>query len=228
MPTYKLQYFDARGVAETIRFCFAAAKVEYEDARYSFSFGTPGDFSTIQRPEFDKDKAAGALDVSAGKVPLLLVDGKPLIGQSKAIERYISKKLGLMGANDEEAAKIDALCENVRDAKDAYQAAKRKPEGAERDAAIKEYFEVTLVKWCADTEKSLPAAQSDFLVGGGISLADISWYQFCAVADGMFFDNTEGATAAFQGCPRIKAAMAACAANPGMNAHIANRPKTMF
>ena len=29
----------------------AMAKVPYEDKRFSFSFGVPGDFSTIKRPE---------------------------------------------------------------------------------------------------------------------------------------------------------------------------------
>jgi len=228
MSSYKLQYFDIRGLAETTRLLFAAAKVEYEDARFPFSFGTPGDFSTIQRAEFDAAKASGALDVSNGKVPLLSVDGQPLCGQSKAIERYVARKFGLMGADDEEAARIDALCENVRDAKDAYQAARRKPEGEERDAAMKEFFEETLVKACMNTEKALPPPQSEFLVGSKISLADITWYQFCAVAEGRFFDNKEASEAAWAGCPRIKAAMAACVANPEMNAHIEKRPKTPF
>jgi hypothetical protein len=49
MPSYKLTYFDIRGLAENARILFAAAKQPYEDVRLSLSFGTPGDFSTIQR-----------------------------------------------------------------------------------------------------------------------------------------------------------------------------------
>ena len=63
--------------------------------RLSFKFGTPGDFSTIQRPEFDAMKAEGKLDKSLGKVPLLEVDGQQ-IGQSKAIERFLAKEFGMM------------------------------------------------------------------------------------------------------------------------------------
>ena len=74
MKSYKLVYFDARGVAETARLVFAAAKQPFEDVRLSLTFGTPGDFSTISRPEFDDMKAKGELDVSMGKVPLLEVD----------------------------------------------------------------------------------------------------------------------------------------------------------
>eukprot|EP00667_Euglena_gracilis_P026359 EG_transcript_31635 len=46
-PTkYTLRYFDARGVVEVVRFLFAIAGVPYEDHRYRFTFGKPGDFST--------------------------------------------------------------------------------------------------------------------------------------------------------------------------------------
>jgi len=227
MPSYTLAYFDARGVAEVIRFIFAAAKQEYEDRRFSLTFGTPGDFSTIIRPEFDEAKASGLLDPSCGKAPCLLIDGVPSLGQSKAIERYLARKFELMGSTDEEAAIIDALCENVRDIKDAYNAAKRKPDG-EKDAAIKAFFEETLVKWCKDTEKSLPPPQSDFLVGSKISLADLCWYNFVGVEDKPFFDNVEGARAGFAECLRIKKAMEACAANAELKAWVEKRPKSMF
>ena len=98
MPSYKLIYFDIRGLAENARLIFAAAQVPYEDVRLSFSFGTPGDFSTIKRPEFDAMKAEGKLDKSLGKVPLLEVDGQQ-IGQSKAIERFLAKEFGMMLAS---------------------------------------------------------------------------------------------------------------------------------
>merc|ERR1712110_726193 len=77
----------------------------------------------MKRPEFDAAKAAGDLDASGGKVPLLTVDGAQF-GQSKAIERYLAKALGLAGSSDIEAAQIDAVSETIRDIKDAYQKAK--------------------------------------------------------------------------------------------------------
>ena len=78
MPSYKLTYFDIRGLAENARIFFAVAKQPYEDVRLTLAFGTPGDFSTIKRPEFDEMKAKGELDTSLGKVPLLEVDGAPV------------------------------------------------------------------------------------------------------------------------------------------------------
>ena len=115
----KLSYFDARGVAETTRYMLAVTKTPYEDFRYGFTFGTPGDFSTVQRPEFDAAKAAGKLDANLGRLPLLEIDGQ-VFGQSKTIERFVAKRVGMMGANAVEEAQIDCVCEHLRDCKDKY------------------------------------------------------------------------------------------------------------
>jgi len=116
---YTLRYFDGRGVAETARILFAVAGQPFEDRRYPISFGTPGDFSTLKREEFDADKAAGKMEVAMGKVPVLEV-GSTSIPQSKAIERYLARQFGMMGSNPEEEAMVDAMSEHVRDINDAY------------------------------------------------------------------------------------------------------------
>lgn len=224
MPTYKLCYFDIRGLAETTRVLFAASKTPYEDIRLSLTFGTPGDFSTISRPEFDKAKAAGELDVSLGKVPYLDVDGVKF-GQSKAIERFVAKQVGMMGASDIEAAQIEQLCESVIDFKAAYTKAKGTQGDDEKKAAVDKFFAEGLPDSNKLAEKSLPAAPGPWLVGSKMSLADIVFYQFLAAPKG-FFDNTEGAKASFQDCPRIKAAMEAVDANPELKAYFAARKDT--
>lgn len=221
-----MQYFDVRGVAEVIRFMFAVAKVEYEDARFPLKFGVPGDFSTIQREEFDAAKASGALAASGGKVPLLEVDGKK-IGQSKAIERFLAKELGLGGSSDFEFAQIDAIVEQVRDIKDGYNNAKRGKEGAEKDAALKTYFDETLPAQVKSMEGMVPDGSGPFLFGSKISHADISVFNFLAAPKG-FFDNAEGAAASFKDCPKVAAAMAAVAANAEVQGWIAKRPDTML
>lgn len=205
---------------------FAVSKTPYEDIRLSLTFGTPGDFSTIQRPEFDAKKAAGELDVSLGKVPYLEVDGTKF-GQSKAIERYISRQVGLLGSTDIEAAQIEQLVESVTDFKATYTKAKGTTGDDEKKAAIEKYFAEGLPEACKSAEKSLPTGAGPWLVGSKISYADIVYYQFLA-APGGFFDNVEGAKAAFQSCPRIKAAMEAVDANPELKAYIAARKDTPF
>lgn len=226
MPTFKLCYFDIRGLAETARIQFAIAKAPYEDIRYSLTFGTPGDFSTIQRPEFDAAKAAGELDVSLGKVPYLEVDGVRF-GQSKAIERYLAKQFGQLGANDVEAAQIDQLTESIRDFKDAYNKAKNTTGDEEKKAALEKWWKEGLPGLLALAEKSLPASAGSWLVGSKVSYADISFYRFL-LEDGGFFDDKESAKAAFQSCPRIKAAVEAVHEIPELKTYLAGRKVTPF
>lgn len=224
--SYKLTYFDIRGLAENSRLILAAAGQSYEDVRLSFSFGTPGDFSTIKRPEFDAMKAAGQLDSSLGKVPLLEVDGAK-IGQSKAIERFLAKELGMMGSNSVEAAQVDQLGETVRDIKDAYQKVRGLQDEEAKKAGMDKWFAEDLPNWCALAEKSLPPGPGPFLVGGKVSLADILFYTLL-LAPGCFFDNAEGAKAAFQNCPKLKAALEATDALPQLKEYISKRKETPF
>merc|ERR1711972_1278317 len=107
-------------MGETARLMFVLAGQKYEDARYPISMGTPGDFSTIKREEFDADKAAGKMDINMGKVPVLEVGGEFRLPQSKAIERYLARRFGMMGSTPEEEAWVDAVAEHVRDINDAY------------------------------------------------------------------------------------------------------------
>lgn len=136
----------------------AIAGVQYEDTRYSLTFGVPGDFSTIKRPEFDADKAAGKMVIGLGKVPILEVDGF-MIPQSKAIERYVARAYGLMGANDLEAALIDSFVEHLRDIKDMYQKARTTDEGKAQ------FFDKTLGEMFAKFEDAIPAGSGPFFFG---------------------------------------------------------------
>ena len=93
MVEYKLYYFDVRALAEVVRLVFAAAGQKYEDIR----------FTREKWPEW-KPKAP------FGKAPFLEVtDGSKTftLSQSKAIARYLSRKFGLAGKDDEESALID-------------------------------------------------------------------------------------------------------------------------
>jgi len=223
-PAYELSYFDIRGLAETSRLLFAAGKQEYEDHRFKFSVdmvdGKP-DFSTVKRPEFDAAKASGELDAAMGKVPLLTVDGAK-IGQSKAIERFLAKQLGLAGSNDVEAAQIDAVSETVRDIKDTYNKEKGEAETKEK------FYAQTLPAQFALLEKSLPkAADGPWLIGSKISYADVCLFALLTTNKG-YFDDADQAIAAYSACPRIAAAVEAVAANEDIKAHLAKRPDTMM
>merc|ERR1712196_522668 len=109
------------------------------------------------------------------------------IGQSKAIERYLARALGLAGSSDVEAAQIDQVTETIRDIKDAYQKAKAEEEKKAQFFAEDLAAQLTLL------EKSLPKGDGGtWLIGSKISYADICRFNFLTDKNG-FFDDHEKA-----------------------------------
>jgi len=220
--SYSLRYFDVRGAAETVRLLLAAAGQEYEDNRYPLSFGVPGDFSTIVRKEFDDDKASGKLDIALGKVPILEV-GDFSLPQSKAIERYLARKLGMMGDSEEEEALVDAMAEHVRDINDAYQ---RKGvffmKDEEQKAELqKKWYEEELPDWLSKLEKALPGS-GGFAVGSKASLADVVIFKLLKDT------YPDDVSAAYDACPKIKAIVEGIEKNEGIKKWLEERPKTFI
>ncbi|XP_077290065.1 glutathione S-transferase 1-like [Arctopsyche grandis] len=96
--TYKLTYFNSKGLSEGIRFIFAYADVKFEDFRF-------------ERPDW----AALKEKQPYGTVPVLEVDGKQLT-QSVAICRFLGKRFGLVASDPFTEALLEALVDNIRDA----------------------------------------------------------------------------------------------------------------
>ena len=177
----KLSYFNARGLAETSRILLAVAQADYEDFRYPLKIIDWSTYS-FERKEFDSDKASGKLANSLGKLPFLEVDGH-IIPQSKAIERYLARKHDMMGSNEIDAAKIDSICEYVRDFKKEYQKT-RALKGDEREEGMTKWFTETL----SERLQALDVIVSkDFAVGESTSLADVTLYTFLT----QFFDDVK-------------------------------------
>ena len=197
--TMKLIYFDIPGKAEAIRLCAAVGKVAMEDVR-------------ITRDEFAAMKESGRLPF--GQVPSLEVDGQ-VFGQSKTIERFVAKRVGMMGANAIEEAQIDCVCEHLRDCKDKYMKAKTNPE---TKAA---YFATEMPEFMAKVEKT---CVGPWLCGSKCTLADAAAFVFVKE----FFDDVESSTKAIAGCPKIAAAVEAFGKLPEVLAWQKSRPKTMF
>ncbi len=102
MSSYKLQYFNGRGLAECSRLMFHLAGVAFEDDR-------------IQTSENDRSAWLNIKEsMPFGKMPALTVDGT-VISQSRAIERFLAKRLGFFGSSELETARIDMAAEQVRD-----------------------------------------------------------------------------------------------------------------
>lgn len=213
----KLVYFNVRGLAETSRMILAVAKQEYEDFRYPLEVV---DMSThaMVKDEFDKDKADGKLVKSLNKVPFLEVDGET-IPQSKTIERFLATRFSMMGSSDLETAKIDSICECVRDFKDMYQKVRV---AKDKDSAMTEWFTVTLVERLTLLENLL--GNEGFSVGSSTSLSDIVLYSFIT----NFFDNKEASLNATLATPSLRKIVDRVHSLPGMVEWLDKRPKTNF
>uniref|UniRef100_A0A1I7YV93 glutathione transferase n=1 Tax=Steinernema glaseri TaxID=37863 RepID=A0A1I7YV93_9BILA len=98
MVTYKLHYFEGiGGRAELIRLLLNYGGLPYEEV-------------TIAMQDWANQKA----NYPNGQVPVMEIDGKVLT-QSLAIARYLSRKLGLLGRDDWEAAQADAFIGIIED-----------------------------------------------------------------------------------------------------------------
>ena len=97
---------------------------------------------------------------AAGSVPLLYVDGKAAIAQSRAIERYLAKQFNLAGKSDVEAAQVDMWTEHVRDVQDKYQKAKASKD-AECEDPVAKWFKDDLPGLLAKLDKVAALGHQD-------------------------------------------------------------------
>eukprot|EP00439_Symbiodinium_sp_Y106_P073271 s2313_g13.t1 len=176
----------------------------------------------ISCEEFDDDKASGKLDIALGKVPVLEV-GDFSLPQSKAIERYLARKLDMMGDSEEEEALVDAMAEHVRDINDAYQ---RKGvffmKDEEKKAELqKKWYEEDLPDWLSKLEKALPGS-GGFAVGSKASLADVVIFKLLKDT------YPDDVSAAYDACPKIKAIVEGIEKNEGITKWLEERPKTFI
>jgi len=167
--TYKLVYFNLRGIAEIIRILFAMADVKYEDFRYPLTM--PG----YQRPEYDQDKKDGKIPGPYKALPLLLINGKDCIGQSKAIERFLAKRFGYMGATDIECAQIEAVVDQIRDVISKFQACKA---GGNEGPMKDKFYNVILPHFLNQFNSQIESTGGSFVVGEKMSLADLHLWNF--------------------------------------------------
>lgn len=224
--TMELKYFNARGAAETIRTIFAIAGEEYVDTRFEI---TPG---TMIAPDFVAAKENGDLDMNLGRAPLL-VTSEGVIGQSKAIERYLAKKFNLMGSSDIEAAQIDCIAEHCRDVKDAagkkgFSAFNREKTDEEKAAARKEWFENDMPTMLGKIEKAigLTSGESGYAVGSKTSYADIAI--FSLLKDCTFQQDAEDTIKAAEKCAKLLEIAKRISSDENVAKWVESRPTTMF
>ena len=209
----KLCYFNGKGLAETSRLLLAFAGVDYEDFRY------PIEMKSGTKVEFDNDKKDGKLVKSLNKLPYLEINGD-IICQSKAIERFISKKYGMMGDSDIEEAKIDSICETIRDFKTEYQSV-RKLKEEEKESGMNKWFNETLPMKLEVLDVLIGNVYS---VGNKVSLADISIFSFIT----QFFDNKELAFNSMKDAGNIRSVVENVNNQESISKWLNDRPQTLF
>ncbi len=163
---------------------------QYEDFRYS------------EAADFKADQQSGKYDFNLGRIPVLYGPNNLVIGQSKAMERYLAKKFGFAGDTPEEEAMIDMLCEHLLDIYMVYsplhfKKGKTPEEDADIAAAKKQFIEVELPERMKKLERTVPAIPHS--VGNRINRFDIALANF--VKD--LFDDED--CKMLTDCPKLKA-----------------------
>ncbi|CAD5217678.1 unnamed protein product [Bursaphelenchus xylophilus] len=156
-PKYKLIYFDARGICESIRLLFRYANESFVDERI-----TKKKWLAIKDSTF------------YGKIPILEVDGKPL-AQCYAISRYLARQFGLAGKDDWEAAKLDEAADfhkYVLTELSPYLFVLSGYRSGDRDALRKELFVPVVDKNFPIYNNLLKASNSGFFAKSGVSWVD--------------------------------------------------------
>ncbi|XP_067685410.1 uncharacterized protein [Haliotis asinina] len=156
MPTYKLRYFNAKGLGEVSRLLFAIAGQEYEDVRY-----TPETWPT-EKP-----------NTPLGQVPVLEIDGKPY-SQSTAIARYLARTFGYYGKGDLQALEVDQVLGIVQDVITTMIKAYYEKDESRKAQFTKENKEEKFPMYMGMFEKLLKNNNANgYFVGDSITLADL-------------------------------------------------------
>uniref|UniRef100_A0A914CWT3 glutathione transferase n=2 Tax=Acrobeloides nanus TaxID=290746 RepID=A0A914CWT3_9BILA len=160
IPQYTLKYFDGMGRAETIRLIFAAAGVSYKDER-------------IPKEKWPEVKNSTPF----GQLPVLEMDGK-FLAQSHAIEKFLGRMFGLMGADDWEAAKIDEIILALEDVHQSLRPWFIEQNETKKIEIFKGIVADSIDPFLARVTKILEENDRTHLVGKELSVADLGVFQF--------------------------------------------------
>ena len=99
MSKYTLHYFNSKGRAETIRWLFAVAKVEYEDKRYSqeewaLFKESRCDYQAVTMTMHQFSYEYCVSETPFGSMPVLELEGGDMIAQTSAITYYLATEFG--------------------------------------------------------------------------------------------------------------------------------------
>merc|ERR1712216_135892 len=170
----KITYFPLAGRGETSRIMLSAAGVQYDDERINFA----------QWRELKPQTKWGSMPF------LTLADGS-ILGQTRALQRFIATQTGFYPSDDILlAAKIDELVDAVEDLPGVVNAAGRDMEQAykeaERRAVVGPDGRAGIL--LGKIDKCIGDAGATFAVGDVMTLADIAIFTQATHIFSGFFD----------------------------------------
>lgn len=223
---HQLKYFDIRGAAETCRVIFALGEEDYTDVRFKI------DPTTFQSSEFNEAKENGDLKLNLNRAPVLVTPEGKTIGQSKAIERYLARRFGLMGKTPEDEAMIDCIAEHCRDVKDAarykgFSKFTRNKSDEEKAEARKEWFENDMPTMLMKIEEAVKETSEadDYSFGATTTYADVAIW---ALLRDCFPADLEDTTIAAEKCVVLNAIADQIESNAGVAKYLSERPDSSW
>ncbi|OXA38804.1 hematopoietic prostaglandin D synthase [Folsomia candida] len=160
--TYKLTYFNFRGLAEPIRLMFAYAGVAYTDDRVAQDDTWPAKKSSLPWGTLP------VLEVRSGKT------GQPFVlAQAVAIGRFLAKKFGLDAKTEEDAAKGDEYVDALKDFQLEFFAWFRAADEEAKAAVIQTIKEKHAPSYFGKFEAILARNKTGWLVGDSLTWVDI-------------------------------------------------------
>jgi len=158
-------------------------------------------------------KATGEFDANMGRMPILVVNGSLEIGQNGAIERYLGRRLGLLGSDIVQAARIDMIAENVLDIKATLQMSNNKLADNPGQPQMMEWLEKLLCK-----------EQMGCAVGNQLSLADAHLFCMCKGSRWPYKQSPPpDHLAMLEKCPNIASCVKAVEEHPGVAMYLTTR-----
>lgn len=161
----KVIYFDIAGRAEPIRLTMCIGKVSFEDVRVKNDW-----------PELKPTMPWGSL-------PVIELDDGTKLAQSRALLRFVAKKVEGMYPEDHlQAQRVDEILEALEDTANTVREAGRGLEGPEKEAARKQAAETgPLATFLKQIEHFIEVNGKDgHVVGDKLTVADVAL--FCSMS----------------------------------------------
>jgi len=201
---YKLTYFNGRGRGEAARLLFEYAGVKYEDNRV-------------------EGAAWAALKPSTpfGQVPILEIDGKTTIAQSKAIFRYLGNEFNLVPKDHIEAARADMLVDGYDDVMKNFVPWFMEKDPAKKQEIWKKLETEHIAPFLDRYEKFLASTGTGYFINKTITWADIFLFD-------VFHNTKTKSPHLFESHPKLTEFVDKIAKEPKIKAWLEKRPETSF